>query len=282
MTTIADKSLIGPEGRVFVDSHAWHDTATAVSYDTSFNTEEDHPINHTDTKLTHIDRTVSITMESRHVLGDTVARAVMNAWGDRDISRCVTISPAGLRVGDHAEVHVVTPTGRNMSLSRDSLVNSTLQCESRGFSVHGTITSTTLSSETYVFPTAVGANGLTAHTYTGTDDNPTVEIFARPAIPAGADDAVWFIAFRAVSGLDTLTGDNSYRVVYFQDPGTQREALSDYVTFTTGYQRQIVVVNGVPASSYNKIGLQLQLGTLPGGTTNYNVALGISVGLIQA
>lgn len=302
MATITEKSLIGPQGKVLVDGLQWHDTATEITWDYEFVAAADYPISHVDTKMTHIDKRVSMNMEARHVLGDNISKEVIDNWGGSSLALSdVIISAAGMRVGDSCEVHRVLPSGKDTQLLRDDLTKSSLSAESSGLSFSGDITSGMLGDNVYVLTSdfATGTfQGLVRKTYSSSSESEvTINLQNSNNSDATKNKMVLFVVWKGVSGLSHLTSDSTAQIVAYQDPALA-EDHADYVAtvelteaedFTTDYHKTAVVID-TPPSGLNKIGLKLNLGDLPTGNdengdpwpTNYNVELRVAVSLFYA
>lgn len=272
MTTIpvTGRSLIGPEGRVLVNGAPWHDTATDVSWDMELVTIPDYPIRHEDQALVHIDRKVNMTMDSRHVLNDTVAEKVMDTWTD-GTPRTIAVSGEGMKVGDSCQIHCVTASGRTANLSKDSLQTSTLTAESAGLSFGGIIQqgfNSVPGTGDYVFPTS----GVPTTGYSGALSTISNVPIATVTTPTGLEPDVIgvFFKFRAISGFAGLTGDSTLTVSLRDTDGNLTSLTNGSVDIPlTGPLFDIYVTRftGTPMD----VVLAVNFGGLPTGQTNYNI-----------
>lgn len=293
MALINGKSHIGPEGKVLIDGLQWHDVGTDVSWDTQIITADDYPINHVDKRVTHISRTTNLTIESRHVLGDTVSKEVIDEWGDSTTElHDIIISQSGLRVGDSCEVHRVVPDGRAVSVVKDDLTNSTLTAVSSGLSFSGTIDTSNLGSGVYALTSDYAAgsfSGLVRHTHTSSDTSKLFTLNDSDNDDSDKNKMVIFAVVQAVSGLTDLTTDTTAKLVMFQSPVLAEDHddyvapvdLTDEITLSTSFFKTALVLD-TPSTELNKIGLEVDFGNLPVGTTNYNVELRVGVSAFYA
>ena len=77
MATISNRSLIGPEATFRIDDTDRSTWIMEVTYDVNPNTADDTPLNHTDQKMIHIDRTTTGRIVWRT---QTAAMDFVNEW----------------------------------------------------------------------------------------------------------------------------------------------------------------------------------------------------------
>jgi len=119
MAAITDRSVIGPEAKVLIDTTDRSTWVMDITVDVNPNTGDDTPLNHTDTKMIHIDRTTSGRIVWRTL---SAASAYVTAWilalNDQ---REFVIHEEGTATGRPALTMNVILTGGSRNITRDSI-----------------------------------------------------------------------------------------------------------------------------------------------------------------
>lgn len=126
MATISNRSLIGPEAKVrletsftdraLVDRSDW---IIEITYDVNPNTADDTPLNHTDQKMIHIDRTTSGRIVWRT---QEAANEYINDWlGRLNDQRQIVIREQGDGTNKPETTIDVLLTGTSKNVQRDSM-----------------------------------------------------------------------------------------------------------------------------------------------------------------
>ena len=266
-----ERPILGYEGELFVSGLPFHDFSTNL---TITKTKQTQQINTHgsggDEQMCEVYRMSDATIASFHYPEDATAKAVVDAWEEGSYHDIV-FAPRGFRVGSKARLIRQQAASHSVSAPSDGVHEVTLVGTAGGIDKKASIQSFDLNNDVLV--TQASGAVLNQESYTGTDQQPVV---AEGIVTGRGTDAcaavVWF-SFQGVSGWTNLTGSTTAKLVWNDSTNDITIGISESFPINSTPRSGVATIYDLPSSDFGELGFELTLGTLPVGTSNYNLQL---------
>lgn len=268
-----DRTSVGREGRVFIETYPWHQTLTDVTVSEALQTARFDSLEDARHKVMHISSSYTATLTGYQYINDDRA-AVVPLWKEGEGVSVLYGETWG--VGQVAQVLQLVATGHNYSVNKDQPNTMTLNGSSAGPAYSGTVSSHNLSAG--VSPLTKTNGDLTWFRFQGTaaplnEPTNTHEVIG---ITAATQKVIVGFTFKPISGWSNLVGTNRVRLNYynFSSPDFEDVPGFGWETITQGGTIQRWAVTDPPSdvSDFDHFTLKLDAGALPAGQTDYDLA----------